>query len=227
VCLYRDPTDVVVDLVIFAGNLCHHAAITFDIAENKAEGGLLFHDSFTDTEGTLLSAHTPDLNRKGNSWDAHATTEISGNALYLQGSANAVVDVEESDLTIETVWKSHGSRIDLGICARETDVDNCWLIVVDTLTNDKFYIIERNGASNTTRASIDISFNANDDLTFKAVLNGSTIKAYIQDESSNAYALIYSSATFQQTATAHGIYAYATPSVTWDYIKMFWSAFDD
>ena len=46
-------------------------------AKYRAGGGggiLLFRDTFTDTDNTLLSAHTPDIDTVGGGWNIYSTT---------------------------------------------------------------------------------------------------------------------------------------------------------
>ena len=205
VCLYREPTDCAVDEVIFAGNVCHHAAILFDIAEDAGEGRYIIHDTFTGTEA--LSAHSPDVNRRGNAWAGSGTLGGGG---YVTPSGVNVIDVEESDLTIQMTHATAGVRgRTLGLICRYVDADNYWFIrtVLDASGDGTFDIIKRESASESTAATTALSSvgTAASGFIWRAVLNGSTITAnfYDSDGTTSLARLVYSSATFQQTETEH------------------------
>jgi hypothetical protein len=77
----------------------------------QPEGGfgvdpnLLVHDTFTDTPGTALSAHTPDINLTGDTWDKVYSTNIliNGTQAYPSGGIDVLymLDVGITDLEME------------------------------------------------------------------------------------------------------------------------------
>jgi hypothetical protein len=78
-----------------------------------ADPSLLVHDTFTDVDGTALSAHTPDINLTGDTWDSVYSTNIKINAsgqAYPTGGIDVLymLDVGITDLQMECDFQSGG-----------------------------------------------------------------------------------------------------------------------
>lgn len=226
VCLYRDPTDCAVDHVLFAGNLCHHATILFDIMENEAEGRYLFHDTFTGTGD--LSSHTPDIDRKGNGWtgtDLATNTSLSGGAAQVLQTKPAVVDIEETDCTLELLHITSVNDDHRRIVIRYSDDDNYMYATIDE-TNENLDIIEREATSETTRATVAIAGVANVD-TLRVVVSGTSIVASVVTATDSILGRCrYDSATFNQTETKFGC-GNSRPQYGLDEFRIYWSTLDN
>lgn len=222
VCEYREPTDCTVDEVLFAGNLCHHATILFDIAEDAGKGRYILRDTFTGS-GTM-EGHAPDLNRKGNDWacTSWGGTSLSGGLLLVSSSTPINIDIEETDCTLEL---THGASVNddqRRIIIRYSDDDNYMYVLLDDY-NEALKIYERNASNETERATASITGVANDDL-LRVVVSGTSIVAEVI---TTADAIVgrcrYDSATFNQTETTFGC-ANSRPASGLDEFRIYWSA---
>lgn len=226
VCLYREPTDCVVDEVLFAGNLCHHAAITFDIAEDAGKGRYLFYDTFTDDDSTTLPNHTPDVDRKGNGWTGSAT--ISGNMAIFNSLSYA--DVEESDCTVEVAYgfgniQNRTAKIILRYTgANDYDFVQTDLNVSGTGTFD---FVERVSGVETTRATTAVTTKTGNGYVYRVVLNGASVACEFLDTDGETvlYRIVYGSATSNQSGTGYG--CLLSGAAGFDDFKVYWSASDD
>lgn len=168
---------------------------------------VVVQDTFTDTDGTSLDVHTPDTQFSGGWTEVTGNWGITGNQASIgaaRDNANATIQTGEADCTItvealSAVTSSGGTR-DTGIAARHSDTNNYWRIGINDF-DEIFRITERNGGTNTTRASTSVTINNATYYTVQVVLNGSTITATLD----GANEISYGSATLNQTATVHGI----------------------
>ena len=161
-------------------------------------------DSFTDTDSTSLDAHTPDI---GGSWvEENGQWDIQSNRANTTGSAPggnnwlASIDSGISDGVVSCVINL-GANDEGGVLVRFTDTNHFWLIVIHESNND-FRLMENN-AGWTERDKVVLSnIAAGTDYTIEITLNGATISATLDGGNQISYSL----ATFNQTATKHGLY---------------------
>jgi lysophospholipase L1-like esterase len=164
------------------------------------------YDTFTGTNGTALTSHSPDVNTPGHAW-----VSPSG-ALNLQGNkarntttgttAISVIDCGISDATVQVVVnETIGGNADAGLVLRYSDLSNYWKCYLDcgsgTVTLD-----EHSTANGTvTRGSASFAQSAGTNYLVTAVLSGSTIRVFVNGQ----HQFSYTSATQNQAATKHGI----------------------
>lgn len=166
-------------------------------------------DTFTDTNGTALTSHTPDTDTVGTGWEAVTNLfDIQSNkATTNSGSDNvAVIDSGQADCTIRVTANYDTSNKYPAIMFRVTDADNMWY--AQNTNQLTFEMVERTGGSNTSRASVSKSFSGGVDYDYDVILSGNSITAHIDGGSE----ITYSSAV-RNTVTKHGIRAFQTETV--------------
>jgi hypothetical protein len=80
---------------------------------DRDTGSILIHDTFTDVDGTALSAHTPDINLTGDTWDSVYSTNIKINAsgqAYPTGGIDVLymMDIGVTDVQMECTFQTGG-----------------------------------------------------------------------------------------------------------------------
>lgn len=173
------------------------------VEESSSEIVCPLYDTFTDVNGTALSVHTMD---HGPGWTQHAGTfEIQSNrAEHKLGTTDsrAYADAGLADVRITvfatTADNTTGASAP-GVLVRATNGDNNWLLRIDRY-NDTLRIFERNAAVHTIRASTP--FVAGEALIYHmtVIANGPAISLTVMGTT-----VSYASATFNQTATRHGL----------------------
>lgn len=168
-------------------------------ASGDAVGAVIyFQDSFTGATSTELNARAPDI---GANWACSANSywRINSNqADNFGGTARPLVsDCGVSDGTI-TVTTDDGWSY---IVARYTDDNNYWRCGAfgENALGVPLKLYEYNAGSATERGSANNYMDA--PMSRKAMLNGSTIEVW----QNGAARITYASATFNQSATKHGI----------------------
>lgn len=166
-------------------------------------------DTFTDTNGTAIASHTPDVDVVGGGWTEVIGTDWTiqsntANTTTLDGTAS--IDCGAADINLSCEADSNAlSSAEIqsaGLCARLSDANNFWAIIINDIGNT-FRISEKNGGTYTTRASASVTINGGTFYTLTAQLSGATITAQID----GANEISYGSATLNQTTTVHGIKA--------------------
>lgn len=172
------------------------------------------YDTFTDTNGTLLTAHTMDIGggwTKQNSAQGGAPTysiqsnqSQPGSGLY--GVYTADATVADGTLTVDLpVFLSATNNYIGGVVVRWTDTSHYWFIVIEQDGFGYYLAIYQENGSATTRASTNFVSNPNGTtVTLTIVLSGTTISA-TTNTGENA---TYSSATQGQTDTLMGLWSY-------------------
>ena len=172
-------------------------------AATTAPAGPIIYDTFTDTDGVSLDAHTPDTNSPGNPWvELNGVWEISSNRVIFNAAPNwsqAVIDAEMADLTVEAVCRLTGTYGG-GLIVRLSDDNNFWLLQIDN-NSDTLILYEINGGGATNRAQAAVSIAINTDYAVKMTTSGTTITAWLD----GANEISYNSATFNQTSTRVGL----------------------
>lgn len=155
---------------------------------------LLVSDTFTDSNGTALTAHTPDIDTVGSGWvNQSGTYQIDSNAAHREtGPTGSVVAIDAGNADV-TVKSDISAKTTSGIVARLSDDNNYWL---GWAQDGKLY--ENNADSLTERADLGAPTIPN---TLELECNGSSITFRAETGLSATYA----SATFNQTATLHGL----------------------
>lgn len=221
----------------FASSFGRTFSPTFQPSSQAAAGGIVVYDTFTDTDATVLSSHTPEKCPAGSTWGGGTTTtddKIYSNELRgLRGSltgGHCGIETGVADCIITATVKPHSVSGGIGYFWRlpgikvrcntaaysvsYSDTQSYYLICVNS-NLDKFHILEKaSGNTWTERASASVTMDASTAYVIKATLSGSTITATLD----GANEISYASATSNQTSTIHGVHP-ASDSTT-DYAKM-------
>lgn len=168
-------------------------------------------DTFTDTNGTALTSHTPDVDVVGGGWQvlgAGIWGISSDNRLRNTNSDGlryvAAIETNKSDIFAEVILTTKSSgNTSAGLNIRCSDETNQWRIYCQS-SSSKFSIQENIAGSVTIRVDVTKTFSAGTDYRITCAADGSTINAWVDDGS----AISYSSATFNQTETEHGVLEY-------------------
>src|SRR5947209_20135595 len=97
------------------------------IVASGAGASTLVNDTFTDSNGTNLTAHTPDTRPGSNAWVA-----VSGTQTVQSNQANAsvagyyTIDAGQADVTITYLVTPTAAGNGWGITARRSDANNGW-----------------------------------------------------------------------------------------------------
>jgi hypothetical protein len=163
-------------------------------------------DTFTDTNGTLLNAHTMDV---GSGWTAPNEFVISENKLTNNGSVEnaayrAVTETLKADveITMSITIPDYGQYLG-GILLRYQDNTHYWLCMVERDADGTPYVgLFENGS--TQRGKVNIVQELITD-TLKVIASGNALSVYWKDMVTPL--ITYSSATYNDK-TKHGILAY-------------------
>lgn len=180
---------------------------------NAVGGVVLILDQFTDADSTSLDAHTiAPTNTPATAWtEQTGNWQITGNqacvaVAALNGLATCNPGVADCALSASVkVTAGATTSRDAGIAARYSNTSNYWTIGINA-TDGAFRITERNGGTDSVRATVSLTISASAEYTIAVTLSGATISATLD----GANPISYASATLNQTSTIHGIRARAT-----------------
>ena len=184
---------------------------------DTAASGPTLQDTFTDTNGVSLDAHTPDIIPAGG-WTEHTGDwDIQSNRAdpsAVNGQVDrASADSTLSDFTIEATTHvgQAATSEKVGLIGRQSDATNFWMLWLERLAGaDKWSIYDCVAGVYTQRATNTPTASQNTDFTQKGVFNGATIDAYLDGGSQ----ITYASASFNQTATKVGLRSKLDGAVT-------------
>lgn len=195
---------------------------TVGFGKSAEVASTLVSDTFTDTNGTSLTAHTPDVDTVGGGWSlATATGSGSGTFTIENNKLEATrtsstyfpigtIDVGQADVTIDVnlTFETDDFGFD-GIVFRYQDQSNFWFATREATSGD-FRILEKNAGVNTERASIAAGISAGTNHDMQVVLSGTSITATIDGGNEITF-----SSSFLETETTHGLIGVdrADPSV--------------
>lgn len=117
----------------------------------------IFNDTFTDTNGTAVTSHTPDLTTSGITW-----SQTTGTAFYIQGNTLqpnrltdgdiASIDTKLNDYTVQMVvtpyFATSTDKAMPDIIVRYINSSNFWYFYPDTQTNN-IYLYQVSGGIHT------------------------------------------------------------------------------
>lgn len=164
-------------------------------------------DLFTDTNGTNLTAHTMNVGPGWTNITGLGTWTISSNQAVQSANDNRHYRItsqsNQSDgvVSVAVTYPGSGEAAPV-VPVRVVDNNNLWYCIVDRNAS-AFRIRELNAGTDTIRATGTHTIAAGSTETLTVNLSGATITFTAGGDT-----LSYGSATFQQTATLHGIGEY-------------------
>lgn len=175
----------------------------------------LVRDTFTDTNGKRLNAHTPNFDNLGGGWVEHAGTwEIQSNAAHKTATAAthqiASIDTGASDCVVTLRYQrtQTGTASRGGLAFRVVDADNFWGLWAN---GQNLQLYEVTAGAFTKRGEVKPP-NGPDAWDFAVTLDGNDITVDAVRDGSTIYHLAYSSAA-HAAATRHGLWALDTTGV--------------
>lgn len=162
-------------------------------ALDELSGELLVVDTFTDADGTEISAHTPDIDVVGGGWSVVSMFDGSGtpntNDIEIQSNQlvvadtniGAFIDCGETDIVVEFDWTTGtgDNRIDIGL--RASDGDHYVGFNLREPQGD-VSIQNRTTGDDTTFASAAFTFSDNTTYNIRLVLVLNVARIYIDGE---------------------------------------------
>lgn len=145
------------------------------MAAAGAGGGVLLYDTFTDTDGTAIGSHSPDINTAGNSYtDVLATCVIQSNQATCDDSGNIVsIDIgidggftATVEYTVNLV--SHG-----GFCFRISSA-SAYIVIGNDNGGANFIIGYRTGGGLINVASTPFAFSPGATYTIVVTVDGAS-----------------------------------------------------
>lgn len=128
-------------------------------------------------------------------------------------SAGNTIDMPAANAFVEFSWTAVTGEV-CDLMVRWTDDDNCWIIRLNQATST-VKIIQKEGGTETERASAAATFANGTTYEYCVLCVGSTIRATIHRTGGNHVA--YTSATFNNTATGVKVDKAGANLVTWPY----------
>lgn len=191
------------------------------VAEQFAARLALVLDSFTDTNGTLLPAHTPDFDLSGGGWLTIGTLnslQINGNLARAASSTNGelqgnVIETSASDVEVDVSMTLVNASVTYptAIILRYTDDANYLRVNIIPSSNTVYLQEFVAGNLNTIKPTpyltgtgfpgLPLATSNGMSLTVRVRAEGSDVTIQVGDRK-----LTYKDVTNHQTATKHGIF---------------------
>lgn len=161
---------------------------------------LLFHDTFTDADGTELPNHTPDFDLVGGGWSKTPGTHNSKifNNQATGVNSSGMVDVDDANVKITAVCYG-GHRV---LWARVTDSTNAIQVRLDGSHNGPRKVLIRvidNGESTDYLSDETFDFDGEVPYTLTFTLRGKKVSARVEN------ARVAIKTRFNRKVTTHGI----------------------
>lgn len=187
----------------------------FTLEGETAPSVTLVRDTFTDTNGKRLNAHTPNFDNLGGGWVEHAGTwEIQSNAAHKTATASthqiASIDTGASDCVVTLRYQrtQSGTASRGGVAFRVVDSNNFWGVWANGMNVQLYEVV----AGSFTKRDEANPPNGPDNWEITVTLDGNSITVDAIRDGATAYQLAYSSAT-HAAATQHGLWALDTTGV--------------
>jgi hypothetical protein len=168
---------------------------------------VLLHDTFTDTNGTEIQNHIPDIAPLGQRWSTSGTSKtavftIQDNKASYAYRSWSLIEIGNSDYSFEVTLSDVVKYMRFGI--RASDSDNLYWFV--TMGETSWQLFKTVGGSSTSVASFDVSTPTTDGQRFKVICSGDTIEFY---DSNGVISLTYTD-TFNSTASKVSLNGYTS-----------------
>ena len=174
------------------------------LLRQQTQQGRLF-DTFTDTNGTLVTNHTPDINTYGVPYEQIATYQGGSNIVIENNQARIVWGgtVASSKIVIETGFSDVVVEMDLNKSNMTSIYYTPQLQLGEyTLANYGGYLVLRdpNETVLANSATNNVFLNSSSTFKIRGEKSGTNIKAYVND----GLAINYTNASLLQVETKHG-----------------------
>lgn len=174
---------------------------------SNGSGNVVAFDQFTDTQGTLIVNHVPDIGPSWDRWNASwSIGSFLANAVSPDGPDGlAVVDTEISNAIVSARVRLAGGNSpgNGGLVMRLVNPLNYWKLIVNQ-SSQTLELVEVTAGIPTVRASTGVSIVDGSTVTFEATLNGTAVVGQVTHEETS-WSVSYNSAS--STGTSHGMWA--------------------
>lgn len=177
-------------------------------------------DTFTDTNGTLLTAHTPDTDTVGTGWAGSGDFEIQSNVAEFVGAGSDAfigIDAGVTTGTYEvTITRTSGNWHGLWFCGNSTSgtiPSNVWFVEADI--NGTYELFERVSGTRTSRGTGGTPSSSAE--AWRVVVTSTSIAFYVDDVLTISYSP-GGSLTFADSYC--GIKTGSVGTVTWDDLEV-------
>jgi hypothetical protein len=175
--------------------------------------GYLVYDTFTDANGTALTAHTPDKRPGSNAWTAlRGTWQVQSNRGKLTTSGGdgqnvCAIDAGDADVTVDVQLVTNvAGDADSGLIVNVVDTNNYWLFTL--LAGGTCVLYEHVGGGFVARGgSHSFSWVAGSTYAVRVVTAGDSIDCFIDGVAKQSYT---TAGRPLKTATLHGIRSFVT-----------------
>lgn len=169
-------------------------------------------DTFTDVNGTLMTAHMPDVDKEAVGWQntgfcgltAPNEVQIQNNkAVLTTVTGGAVIEAGNSDVEMQVLWTASNAGADnrMNFYFRYVDVDNILMLFFRPTTNEVMIRSLAPGCSVTVLSTAAFTTNPGQTYAIKIVAVGNQIDCWIDN------VLIVSATTaLYQSATKFGFH---------------------
>lgn len=174
-------------------------------------GGLLIRDSFTDSNGTSLASHTPDI---GGAWTVDTgTATVENNAAQLAAGTPdiATIDSGLADHTMQCIV-NHGNRNRMGWIIRFASTSSFVFFEASGDANAEAQLRYYDGAYNTVASA---TFTWANPQTVRITAAGTTIDCCVDD-----VLIVSGTVTEASAATAVGLWGWAWGTATTDNLEV-------
>jgi hypothetical protein len=141
------------------------------------------YDTFTDTNGTLVTAHTPNITPGGGYAQVFANPpDIQGNKVHPLGTASSVmIDAGVTSCTVRIKYTFVTGQYFAGLLLRVSDSSNYFRFYLNDTPAVRWELQKRAAAVNSVLDSENTSVTNGQTYTLKVTLNGNTITCYVDN----------------------------------------------
>lgn len=159
------------------------------LAKKKAGSSTLLQDAFTDSDGTSLDAHTPNIQVGSNVWSEVAGSwQITSNKAILAANSSGAIatyDVgvaDQIDISAKFYFNYNGTLTNrfAGLFFRYQDTSNFWLVRMYSAV-DQLQLVKTVGGSETPTV-FGLTLDPATEYLLKVNLNGNDIKVYVDND---------------------------------------------
>jgi hypothetical protein len=154
----------------------------------------LISDTFTDTNGTAIASHTPDIQAVSGSYRTVQTYGSSTNVQIISNTARGTtfstttavcaIETGQSDIILTCDVNKNGTGSNnggTGVCFRVSGSTGYYVDYFSNSGRQILRFVRFNGTSISGRVDVDFSHSTTQVYSIKIELSGSSIKTYVDD----------------------------------------------
>lgn len=164
---------------------------------------ILVYDTFTDANNTTLTAHTPDINDVGASWQFAfgASIQIQSNRA-VPNARGDVINTNDADVTVTANLTWITGATEAGVLFRYIDSTHYWY----AFTNGSTWSLREANGGNTVRDTEAQTLTNAVTYVLRVATNGTSIEFYVDDVLKLSF-----TSSVNQAGTRHGLFGANAP----------------